>query len=110
MSGLNLLEREVEISTLREKISHVQQHGSGSSILIEGEAGVGKSSLLAVSRKLAEDAGVRVLSAQGSELEREFAFGVVRQLLEPIWAEGNSAERKAWLAGPAQPAERVLGP
>ena len=38
---------------------------------------------------------MRVLTARGSELEREFPFGVVRQLFEPPLMDGEARER--WL-------------
>src|SRR4029079_1713467 len=41
-------------------------------------------------RRRAEDAGLAVLRARGGELERDFAFGVVRQLFEPaVVADGG---------------------
>jgi predicted ATPase len=51
-------------------------------------------------------AGLRVLAAQGSDLEREFAFGVVRQLFEPSLV--GDEEREALLAGAAAAAAPVL--
>lgn len=51
-------------------------------VAIEGAAGIGKTRLLAEGRRLAGDAGARVLYARGGELEQELAFGVVRQLFE----------------------------
>ncbi len=36
---------------------------------------------------------MRVLRSRGAELEREFAFGVVRQLFEPALAEASEPER-----------------
>ena len=54
--------------------------GDGRSLLIEGPAGVGKTVLLGELQALAVSAGHRVLRARGSTIEREFAFGVVRQL------------------------------
>ena len=58
--------------------------GDGALLLIEGPPGVGKTALIRGARALAEQAGILVLEATGSELERPFAFGVVRQLLEPV--------------------------
>ena len=49
---------------------------------------------------------MRVLSARGSELEREFPFGVVRQLFEPPLTDGEARER--WLAGAAAPARAIF--
>ncbi|MFN8124609.1 MAG: AAA family ATPase [Thermoleophilia bacterium] len=62
----------------------VDASASGESrlLLIEGAAGIGKSRLVAEACRLASAAGVRVLAACGSELERDFPFGAVRQLLE----------------------------
>ena len=41
----------------------------------------------------AADHGMRVLSARGTELERDFSFGVVRQLFEPVLVEADEHER-----------------
>jgi DNA-binding CsgD family transcriptional regulator len=48
--------------------------------LVRGPAGIGKTALLAEARALAAGAGLRTLSARGSELEGSFAFGAVQQL------------------------------
>jgi DNA-binding CsgD family transcriptional regulator len=53
-------------------------------MLIEGPAGIGKTNLLAEVRRLAADAGVRVLAARGAQLEQAFPFGIVRQLFEAV--------------------------
>ena len=53
--------------------------------------------------------GMRVLRSRGAELEREFAFGVVRQLLEPTLAEAAEAERGDLLDGAAGLAAARLG-
>ena len=42
---------------------------------------------------------MRVLRARGAELEREFAFGVVRQLFEPALADASEPERAELLQG-----------
>ena len=49
---------------------------------------------------------MRVLSARGGELEREFPFGVVRQLFEPLLVDRELAERV--LAGSARSAVPVF--
>src|SRR5690242_17142769 len=54
----------------------------GGALLVEGPPGIGKTRLLGCARAAAGE-DVRVLSARGSELERDFPFAVVRQLLEP---------------------------
>ena len=65
--------------------------------MIEGPAGIGKTTL--VRHTAARADGMTVLLASGSELEHEFGFGVVRQLLER--AASGSFEGAAALAAPA---------
>ncbi len=100
-----LLERDRELDSLRAALNEAEG-GTGRFVLIEGPAGIGKTRLLAELRAAAEEDGARVLSARGSQLEREFPFGVVRQLFEPPLAEPDSRER--WLAGAAAPARAIF--
>jgi DNA-binding CsgD family transcriptional regulator/tetratricopeptide (TPR) repeat protein len=97
-----LLERGLELAELDAAID-LATGGNGRLVVVEGPAGIGKSRLLAEARRRAE-ASMRVLSARGSELEGEFAFGVVRQLLE---GELRAPERRGTLlaaaAGSAAP-------
>ena len=51
---------------------------------------------------MGEARGMRVLAARGSELERSFPYGVVRQLFEPALARSSDAERASLLAGAAE--------
>ena len=48
---------------------------------------------------------MRVLAAKGSELEREFAFGVVRQLFEPALVDPDDPRRAGSAARPRPPAD-----
>ena len=80
-AAAGLVERERELAALAALLADALG-GEGRSALIEGPAGVGKTRLLAEVRRRAEAAGALVLFARGSDLEREFPFGVVRQLLE----------------------------
>jgi hypothetical protein len=52
---------------------------------------------------------MRVLRGRGAELEREFAFGVARQLFEPVLAGASVVERDDLLKGAAGFAARALG-
>ena len=103
-----LLERERELRCIEDAIAAARA-GSGRSVVVEGPAGIGKSAVLAAARAAAEDGTTRVLRARGAELERDFAFGVVRQLFEPLLWEASAAERDDLLQGPARLAARVLG-
>ena len=100
-----LLERDRELAALERLIEGARADG-GRVVLIEGPAGIGKTRLLAVARERAAR-GMTVLTARCSELEREFSFGAVRQLFEPV---ARDPERRArLLAGAAAPVEGVLG-
>jgi hypothetical protein len=83
--------------------------GRGSSLLVEGPDGIGKSTLISEVRERALIGGAAVLSARGAELERGFSFGVVRQLLEPALASVSAEEREALLWGAARLAEPAIG-
>jgi predicted ATPase len=103
-----LLERERELACIDAAIA-MARGGSGRSVVVAGPAGIGKSAVLAAARTASEDGATRFLRARGAELERDFAFGVVRQLFEPMLHEANAAERADLLQGPARLAARVLG-
>ena len=72
-----LLERDQETSELDRALAGARG-GTGQVIVVEGPGGIGKTSLLAVARAAARDAGMLTLHARGSELERAFPFGIVR--------------------------------
>jgi DNA-binding CsgD family transcriptional regulator len=97
-----LLEREVELAALRDLLVAADR-GHGGLAFVEGPAGVGKSALLDCSALMAGEQGVGVLRARGHELERAFAWGVARSLLEP-----SLAGRDELLTGPAAPARVVF--
>jgi DNA-binding CsgD family transcriptional regulator len=100
-----LLEREQELSALDGLLS-AGARGGPRLALIEGTAGIGKSRLIAELREHAGARGMRVLAAHGSDLEREFPFGVVRQLFEPLLVEVG--ERTRLLADAAAAAGPVF--
>ena len=101
-----LLQRDAELASL-ERVVQQMRAGSGRVMVVEGPAGVGKSSLLRATAQAAEDAGCRVLRAWGGPLEQEAGWGIVRQLFGPVatgpqWAEFG--------VGAAALASRVLHP
>ncbi len=96
-----LLEREPELRRMREAIRHAGS-GAGGLVVIGGPAGIGKTALLQAAAGMAEQAGVRVLRGRGSDIEQEFAFGVVRQLFEGPLARAGVEQREALLQGAAQ--------
>src|SRR3954447_25417492 len=97
-----LLERDAELQLIDGLLGRAAS-GEGGLVVVEGHAGVGKTELLRAAGALGDAAGLRVLRARGSELDRAFAFGVVRQLLER-----EVADAPELLTGGAEPAEVVF--
>jgi DNA-binding CsgD family transcriptional regulator len=102
-----LLEREEELATI-ERLLDAAEGGSGGVIVIEGEAGAGKTSLLGAAAEMAAGREMLVLRARGGEYERDFPYGVVRQLFEPVLRD--RARRAELLSGSAALAGPVFEP
>ncbi len=102
-----LLERDAELEALGSALDEARA-GRGRLVVVEGHAGMGKSQLLGAARGFAKGTGVRVLAATGGELERDFAFGVALQLLEPALAAAAPAQRGRLLAGAARLSEPLF--
>ena len=93
-----LLEREKELAAIGDLLAGARA-GRGGVATIEAAAGLGKTRLLDAAAERAAAEGMRVLSARGFELERQFTFGVVRQLYEPAGADGALIEAAAARSG-----------
>jgi DNA-binding CsgD family transcriptional regulator len=106
-SGGSLYDREHELGQAATELDSAMV-GSGRMLLIEGQAGIGKSRLLAELAALADERGFDVYSACGIELERDFAYGVVRQLFEYGLHRLAPDERALLFRGAAGLAERIL--
>jgi AAA ATPase-like protein len=104
----HLLEREPELEALAEAVARTGE-GAGRALLMEAPAGLGKSRLLASTAALAEEAGLRVCTARGALREREFAFGVARQLYERPVSTATESESDALFAGAAELSRRLFG-
>jgi DNA-binding CsgD family transcriptional regulator len=98
-----LRERERELAAVEVLLEH-----RGGMLVVEGRAGIGKTSLVEVACSRADELGHEVIRARGSELESGFAFGVVRQLFERRLAGAGKGEREALLAGPAAAVRPLL--
>jgi DNA-binding CsgD family transcriptional regulator len=77
--------------------------GHGRFVLVYGQSGIGRTSLLRAATEAAEANAHGVLAASGSDLERGYGFGVVRQLFEARIA-GLGARRQRSLLTDAGPA------
>jgi hypothetical protein len=107
--ALALLERTEECRLIAGALEAAREAG-GSLTVIEGQAGIGKTQLLLVARRRAADAGMVVAGARGSELERERAFGVVRQLLDPVVGLAGAVTRAELFSGSAALAAPIFEP
>lgn len=103
-----MLERDSERSLIEGSIESARA-GQGRLVVVEGPAGIGKTKLLAAAAEQAGARGLAVLHARGGELERDFAYGVVRQLFEPFLSSMADDERGAVFAGAAGVAASHLG-
>ena len=107
-AGMRLLEREEELQRIAAAIASARA-GTGAVVALEGSAGIGKTRLLRAAVELAAESDLAVISARGGQMETEFAFGVARQLFEPVLAAAETSEREVLLEGAAAPAAWLLG-
>ena len=103
-----LLEREGELARFDRVFNRVAA-GLGAVVVVQGAAGIGKSELLAAVGAGAQARGFGLLGARGSEFETEIAFGVARQLFEPMLRAASPVERRRLLDGVARVGARALG-
>jgi DNA-binding SARP family transcriptional activator/tetratricopeptide (TPR) repeat protein len=101
----DLVDRDRELDAVRSALGDLLA-GQPRLLLIEGPAGIGKTQLLGEVRRLAAERSVRVLTARGSQLEKAFGFGAVRQLFEPELTVAD--RREELLSGAAAGARGVF--
>src|SRR5919107_4517986 len=101
MSG-GLLSRGDELAAVARTVDAAFA-GSGGVLVLEGPAGIGKTTVLEAARRMAGDRDALVLSARASELDRGFGFGLVHQLFDRV-------ARPELLVGAAAHAKLVLDP
>jgi tetratricopeptide (TPR) repeat protein len=121
-ASASLWEREEEVGAVQRAVDTLcaDRSSAGGLLVFQGEAGLGKTSLLAETRRIAEERGCTVWSARGGEILRCVPFHVVRQLLQPallsLLPEKAREYLGAWygIAGPAlgiaEPAEAPADP
>src|SRR5260370_12935081 len=107
-SGQPLLERDDVLARIDERL-HEASAGRGSLLGLEGTAGIGKTRLVLAAGRHGRDLGLTTLSARGSELEQDFAYGLVRQLFEAPLIAASPPERAELLAGAAGHAAALFG-
>ncbi|MER5429161.1 BTAD domain-containing putative transcriptional regulator [Streptomyces sp. NPDC002588] len=102
-AGNALVDRDRQLAEVEAALTGAAR-GEAAVVLLDGPAGIGKSSLLAEARRLAAERGMLTLTARGSRREQDYGFGAVRQLLESLVARRGGE----LLTGPAAPASVVF--
>ncbi|MGR4848797.1 ATP-binding protein [Streptomyces sp. LARHCF252] len=99
-----LLERDEELRAidralagLRDAADGVPRVPRGGLLAFTGEAGLGKTTLIAAARARAAAQGFTVFSGKGGENEQGLAFRVVRQVMQPVLAGMSGTERRDFL-------------
>lgn len=103
-----LYERNREVGRLRTQLDDACA-GRGSLVVVEGPAGIGKTTLIREAIAEARRRGMTVISGRGGVLEQDVEYGVVRQMVERVVIEADEEEREALLSGPAALAGAALG-
>ena len=123
-ASASLWERDAELTVITEALAALGDDSSpsqpGSLLVFGGEAGIGKTALLAQARRIAQERGCTVWWARGGETVTSVPFNVVRQLLQPALLSLAPEEARECLgdwyevAGPAlgiaEPGERQADP
>ena len=78
---MRLLAREAELATVELAVQEVRD-GASRTLVVVGEAGIGKSALLGELRARAQEAGMRVLEGRGAEQERDVPFALAVDALD----------------------------
>ncbi|MEU2288547.1 AAA family ATPase [Streptomyces sp. NPDC013178] len=79
---MSLVGRDGELRRIDEFLGRIDQHGGA--VLLRGQAGIGKSALLAELTARASASGIRVLRTVGIESESQVQFSGLHQLLRPL--------------------------
>jgi DNA-binding CsgD family transcriptional regulator len=78
-----LLQRTDELAAIASAVASARA-GTGGLVLVDGPAGIGKTSLLRAAAAPLQADDWRVLTARGFVLEGDYSYGVVRQLFDPL--------------------------
>lgn len=85
VSAFDVIGREAEIASLTAWIA--ERSALPAAYVLEGEAGMGKTTLWRHGIELASAASYRVLTASPSEPEAQLSFAALSDLLEPVLDE-----------------------
>ncbi len=99
-----LIGRSAELEVLFGLVDRASQ--GGEALVLRGEPGIGKTSLLQAAGRRAADAGLQVLSTAGVQSEADLAFAGLHQLVLPVLAQVRPprSSRLEYLPGPQRDA------
>lgn len=80
--GRSPIGRDLECARVDAMVARLPDHGGA--LVVRGEAGIGKSALLALAVERAGELGARTVTAAGVESEAELAFAGLHQLIRPF--------------------------
>ncbi|MGH3133696.1 MAG: AAA family ATPase, partial [Gaiellaceae bacterium] len=81
--------REAELASIRDFVDRV--YDGAAALVLQGEAGVGKTTLLEAGVEHAAERGSRVLRARPTESETALSFAAIGDLLDPVLEEALAA-------------------
>src|SRR5919107_2076820 len=87
VAGPRILGRERELGRLHELVDGVE--GRGAALIVRGEPGIGKSTLLAAAARRARAAGMQLLQTSGVQSETQLPFAGLHQLVLPVLAHAD---------------------
>jgi predicted ATPase len=90
--SVSIIAREEEFGILNAFLDAAPP--GSAALVLEGEAGIGKSTLWSAGVTAASERGMRVLSARPAEAERELAYAGLGDLLEGVLDDVGTAFRK----------------
>src|SRR2546427_3261079 len=100
-ASARLIGRGPELEVLYGLVDRVPERGRA--LVVRGEPGIGKTSLLVAANRRATTCGVQVLAAAGVESEADLAFSGLHQLLLPLLAGTGLSPPRQPAAGAAVP-------
>ena len=86
---MEIVGREAELASIHAFLGH--PHTGPAALVLEGEAGIGKSTLWLAGVEHARARGLRVLSSRPAEAERDFAHAALSDLFEDVVEEALPA-------------------
>ena len=100
LSGGLILEREAE-RELAESVVDAAAAGEGATVLVEGPAGVGKTTVVGMFAEAAARRGMGIVGARATPVEQSEAWAVSRRLFDRPLMDADATRREALLSGAA---------